>query len=668
MPRFSRKEQAICPSCGDWKSTDFTPEQLKEMDWECADCEAKKFNSTKEVPQERGSQEISVYDDAYIFLKKLVMLVGKAVPEAVPEIKALSLQHPFETVDDAGDLAAQIWTLATIKYNIPREWLIKRLPEKKGSLKHADLWPAQAASENMLSHDHNSLSYNPLQEADTSAQGPKPIDAKMDLAWSIISDKFFTSHERWSSVVSELKTQIPSISDEDIKALRDKVKESLNTQMGAIASKKQAKKKSLNIDKVVQVLNSKEPKVTHVDIVKQTIELEDGSVVTFDEAVKKAMEIDKTGVFSGAEFSTTEFNVNPTLDNGPYSSPEDAGATPQEQPFPNTGWLPADDENKDEQPWSNIASSLNRKAERIELSSPDDLSFYLLVNPSQGEVMGALNHSESHELRYIMAGSDTFVWDAYYGTHDWVWEQLLLEGYGQGEHPELGIIDNEQGIRSLTGSTNRFFSKKAMDNYTAYWIDPNGNSFLVPETTHTDWALNNADKIEKEQGITIDDTYPIDSLIKNGWTRTLISNKEIIFEVADLSHLNSLDKFISENWTPEHRLVKIDIGRDGRNGIISIDDPFPTLEEAVNKAKRHSFSKKELNLVKKADESPLTQEDQNEISAVSCPAYVIALNNYASAVKRGHEKDRALAYAVESVKNLEKIDEKKLVEFINTYL
>jgi hypothetical protein len=72
--------------------------------------------------------------------------------------------------------------------------------------------------------------------------------------------------------------------------------------------------------------------------------------------------------------------------------------------------------------------------------------------------------------------------------------------------------------------------------------------------------------------------------------------------------------------------------------------------------------------LKTAEESLLSQIDQNEIAAASSPAYNIALNNYAQAVKRGHSKDRALAYAVDSVANIEKIDEKKLVQFINTYL
>ena len=64
----------------------------------------------------------------------------------------------------------------------------------------------------------------------------------------------------------------------------------------------------------------------------------------------------------------------------------------------------------------------------------------------------------------------------------------------------------------------------------------------------------------------------------------------------------------------------------------------------------------------------LPQQLQDEIAASTSPVYNIALNNYAQAVKRGHEKDRSLRYAVESVSNLEHIDEKKLIELINQYL
>ena len=65
--------------------------------------------SDPEIPYEqvenRGDKEITKFDPEFDFLKKLVNLVGKVAPEAIPDIKALSQQHPFVTINDAGDLA-----------------------------------------------------------------------------------------------------------------------------------------------------------------------------------------------------------------------------------------------------------------------------------------------------------------------------------------------------------------------------------------------------------------------------------------------------------------------------------------------------------------------------------------------------------------------------------
>src|ERR1017187_5367684 len=80
-----------------------------------------------------GKQEISIYRPSYEYLVKLVKTITSVAPGAAQDIKNLASQHPFKTVDDIGDLTIQIWTLATTKYGIPREWLVKNLPEKKGS-------------------------------------------------------------------------------------------------------------------------------------------------------------------------------------------------------------------------------------------------------------------------------------------------------------------------------------------------------------------------------------------------------------------------------------------------------------------------------------------------------------------------------------------------------
>jgi protein-tyrosine-phosphatase len=149
LDKFSKGgygEEAICPICGEWKPTKYSPAELREIDWACNDCLRKHPTEIQEleqmeemgepaptIPEERGSKEISTTDPEYKWLLRLVNLVTKAGVPA-QEIKTLSQAHPFVTIDDAGDLAAQIWTLATEKYNIPREWLIKKLPERKASL------------------------------------------------------------------------------------------------------------------------------------------------------------------------------------------------------------------------------------------------------------------------------------------------------------------------------------------------------------------------------------------------------------------------------------------------------------------------------------------------------------------------------------------------------
>jgi hypothetical protein len=136
MQKLSKKhqEQAICPSCGEWATTDFTPEELKEKEWECSECMEKRLTHPEDLPENKGQKPITKFSPEFEWLLKLVNVIAKAAPEAVPEIKALAQSHPFKTIDDAGDLAAQIWTLAVEKYGIPREWLMKKLPEKKSSL------------------------------------------------------------------------------------------------------------------------------------------------------------------------------------------------------------------------------------------------------------------------------------------------------------------------------------------------------------------------------------------------------------------------------------------------------------------------------------------------------------------------------------------------------
>src|SRR5579872_4578821 len=225
MKPFSKKAQeegqGLCNYCGKWKPTDLTPEQLEAIDWKCADCAAQRGQAPDEQKSiEKGQKPITKYDPEYEFLVKLIKLLSA---EGVPpqEMQALAKAYPFETVDDVGDLTAKIWTLATEKYHIPREWLTKKLGKYASIIKNADLWPSQEQAQDMLSHEHNSLSYNNDQEPDTSVSGPRP--------------------------------------DEVAKEAKD-----------------------LNIDDIIKILNAKEPQVTRVDTANHTLELIDGTTITFD--------------------------------------------------------------------------------------------------------------------------------------------------------------------------------------------------------------------------------------------------------------------------------------------------------------------------------------------------------------------------------------------------
>lgn len=59
MKVFSAKNLAQCPNCGEMKSTNATPQQIEEGDWECDECYSRTGRD------QRGQKEISKYDREY---------------------------------------------------------------------------------------------------------------------------------------------------------------------------------------------------------------------------------------------------------------------------------------------------------------------------------------------------------------------------------------------------------------------------------------------------------------------------------------------------------------------------------------------------------------------------------------------------------------------------
>lgn len=731
---FSKKAQegeGLCNYCGKWKPTDLTPEQLEAIDWKCAECAAQRGQQPDEQRSiERGQKEISKYDPEYEFLVRLVKLLVKegVSPE---EIRDIANAYPFQTVDDVGDLTAKIWTLATEKYKIPREWLEKRLGKtasqklskpdsgyvdngkgytcgrcayfnkeketcalvegtikaqgccnywndkyeaKEGtpreskkeavyieypnvdyrcdecgffnakertctkvvgdisptascnlwgpiSKKKADLWPGQAASEDTLEHEHNSLSYNPNQEPDTTVSGPNPKEAGQ-----------------------------------------------------------------LNLDDIVELINKGEPKVARIDMANHLLELTDGTKLTFDDAAKHVME--KQGLFSGTEFSRTNIGDNPTVTNDPFSSPEDHGAKPQKKPFPNTNWLPAEDEETDEQPWSNVASSQNKPFSK---KAGPDTRYWLAPDGTAFPVQGAhswwmLQNMDTLKKYGINVKSKEQLHEAYEQMLNDGWIRVSNEPYGRGFQIEIRNLNN---IPSY------------VDDFIAQHYS-RGETILVGDG--------------KAAGIEVKNPFPtLQKAIRkradlSGKTVNEILNKihqgggvTYNFGQGDLSGSNAfsvsiypdrsqvIDGGVDFDMIENYLETNKDLLADGSNSFgawshegktyLDIVKTVENYDEAVDLGKQHNQiaiwdlrNNNEIptggtgEVAKQSAEQLLTQKQQNEIAAKASPAYVMAVNNYAEALQRGHSKDRSLEYAIQSVANIDKIDAKKLVEIINTYL
>jgi hypothetical protein len=1080
---------------------------------------------------DRGQREVSLFDPEYEFLVKLIKLISKASPEAIPEIKALS--RPFHTIDDVGDLTAKIWTLATTKYNIPRNWLIKQLPEKKGSLKEAydlnespdvsdaydipepakpemteeefsqiieqakegarkqfprtaairlavldnmlnpvmsgsdlarkfnvhtseifvykryfstifkrfaqskgydipssfktaDLWPAQEETENMLTQSPGAIAFN--NPKDTTVCGPNPNDvANEDALWDIVVNEFLTAHKRWSDVVKAIRLAHSEVTDSVILSLKDRVRKSLDTQMGMVGSKKVAyhaindltqfalddkeirqhfknrgttvedviaslpnfkiehtpreleqkdpslkdttkgfydytsgtlyinprisldakritiiheiehaiqdsigelpvhtpediykvrqtpyeertfelgakqqqfnalrqrgmglveitnywmkrygygeyerqgltnelellngiyeemmpesvmaskkiaalgyglwmnpqgemidvashpdyafdnakelglqnipekitdenvgevwdslfnqlfekgwvrlrrtsneivvqlndlqnipdavndfiiehpakivsleegmsgeylridyneviekgiqqavkensnqpvnaslkqAKHHLNMDQVIKILDSKDSnKVDHIDFTTNEVELLSGERISFDEATKRAVELDKTaeGEFTGAEFSTDAVGVNPSMDSGPFSSPQDQGAGKQKKPFPNTMWDVATDDEDESQPYSNIASS--KKAFCKKEANP---STRYWIAPDGTEFDAGTHHGAwIKQNKQILKQ-----YDIPFTTLGMVWAKMIQSGWVRvsNEKAGAGFQIQVQDLKAIPGFVDDFIARNFKDGDVIEMGDQNGNLLKITDPfpsiqkavskalrNPVNASLKQADinghfindilkSIESTGGV----TYNLSKgnlAGTNNYSVSVYPEKEKIVSLVDFeeieNYIDSNEDLLSDPNNSFGAWV------NGSQVYLDIVVTIPDKQKALNLARTHNqlaiydlaqgkeiptgivraFSKQDI--VKKAEESPLTEEQANQISAASCPAYVIAINNYYEAVKRGHDKQKSIDYAIFSTKNLEQIDEKRLVEFINTYL
>jgi hypothetical protein len=793
MRRFAKNDnQAICNYCGKWQSTDLTNQQLEEMDWKCDECKAKENPQSKpqEVPtdQDRGSKEVSKYDPSYIFLVTLVKLLVK---EGVSpqEIKSIAAAHPFVTVDDVGDLTAKLWTLATEKYQIPREWLIKRLP-KNASLdvkarEHLDpidtrreynkktpkkVEPYFSAADRLEIEDpfqdiENQRIRFPKKKANKKYRPPfedllrmitdgyiqddwafEPCDINTGMCENFVynvrkvypeakevgirmekpngpfhtvlryNGKFYDSETpdgvnnlRDIQFVQQWPKNTPLYTDNsngltakqaDLWPAQEEAEDMLDHHPGYLAYEygqdKTSKNKSLNLDKAVEILNAGSNKVVSINAKDHTVTMADGAIMSFDDATKAAADISKTADgFTGAEFSTDDFGVNPTMDIGPWSSPEDQGARPQKSPFPNTGWLPADDDNLDEQPSSNVASTIKRPFSKK--ANPDSRYW---ISPDGTEYNAGTHHGAWIKLNKDLLnqqGINT-------STIGYAWDSLIKNGWARvsNEPAGTGFQIQVDDLKHVPQFLDGFVSRNFMDGNVIEMGDQSGNLVRISDPFPSiQKAVNRALRMKQTASLKQADlsgqtvNQIVNELHSNGGATWNLSKGNMAgtdnyavsiypdrAQILDGVDFDRVEEFIASNHdlldNPENSF-----GAWTHDGKVYMDvvATVPDVAQAVELGKQHNQiaiwdlkNAREIQTggtgeVKQAVQKQiLPQQLQDEVAAETSPVYNIALNNYAEAVKRGHEKDRSLEYAIESVANLEKIDPKKFVELINKYL
>jgi len=150
------------------------------------------------------------------------------------------------------------------------------------------------------------------------------------------------------------------------------------------------------------------------------------------------------------------------------------------------------------------------------------------------------------------------------------------------------------GSEDMDGpSPNSRMSSLNKKAYSEFWIDPFGKVYPQNSETHADWVIENNTMLDDEYDIVV--PYPfgespelINLLVKQGWTRVtspMYIKAQFLLHVNNFTNLDRLNDFVAEHFDPNSELP-IAVGTDKAHEI-SVSNPFPSLQKAVNEAKRH---------------------------------------------------------------------------------
>jgi hypothetical protein len=139
------------------------------------------------------------------------------------------------------------------------------------------------------------------------------------------------------------------------------------------------------------------------------------------------------------------------------------------------------------------------------------------------------------------------------------------------------------------------------------------------------------------------------------------------FMITDMGEGTEHRTLVDENKNlvilPRYGVWRIENGI--AKDVIETSNDLDVLKKKYNAAVVVTTASKEL----KAIESPLTQDEQNQIAAKYGAEYNTALAHIYFAAKRGHSLDKAIEYAINEMKKVNiSLEPKKLVEAMNLYV
>jgi len=151
------------------------------------------------------------------------------------------------------------------------------------------------------------------------------------------------------------------------------------------------------------------------------------------------------------------------------------------------------------------------------------------------------------------------------------------------EHKQLAIFD----LKNLVEIPLQRVAKLAA--LLRSWIDPQGKVHdISPNPSHKMWVYKNLVDPSTPIPQVEDEVWKkVAEMFESGWTRVSTDSHNIeaslVLEVKDLKRLPPyLDNFVAENFQ-EGRPIELG---DSKGKVVLVYDPFPSLQNAVNKASR----------------------------------------------------------------------------------